>query len=355
MELRRMAANRISASGTRERGAMNGPGPGVCVVIAGFNAETTVARAIQSALAEPEVTEVVVVDDASTDATVEVARQCEDASGRLKLIRLEQNHGPAGARNIAFRSSSAPLISILDADDFFLPGRFARMLAEPDWDMIADNIVFVAEDCVAGFDSAAVRHFEPEPHYLSLAEFVLKNISTRGSPRAELGFLKPLIRREFLEARGLAYDEDMRLGEDYELYVRALIGGARFKVIKSCGYVAVERPTSLSGLHATEDHAIMARADEALMQHPELSAEGRAAITRHHAHIMDKYRHRRFLDRKRESGFAGALWDGLSDPLSLPRIATAITLDRVDATVRRRADPPPAHGANFELRYLFGS
>lgn len=350
-----MAANRISASGGRERGAMNDPGPGVCVVIAGYNAETTVARAIGSALAEPQVAEVIVVDDASTDATVAAAERCDDGMGRLKVIRLEHNHGPAAARNIAFRSSAAPLISILDADDFLLPGRFARMLDEPDWDMIADNIVFVAEDGLASFDRSAVRHFEPEPHYLSLPEFVLKNISTRGNPRAELGFLKPVIRREFLDTHGLGYNEGMRLGEDYELYVRALTGGARFKVIKSCGYVAIERANSLSGRHATEDHAIMARADEALMQQPGLSAEGHAAIARHHAHIMDKYRHRRFLDRKREAGFAGALWDGLSDPLSLPRIATAITLDRVDATVRRRAETLPANAADWEPRYLFGS
>ena len=62
-----MAANRISASGARERGAMNDPGPGVCVVIAGYNAETTVARAIGSALAEPQVAEVIVVINIQDD------------------------------------------------------------------------------------------------------------------------------------------------------------------------------------------------------------------------------------------------------------------------------------------------
>lgn len=350
-----MAANPISAVGTLERGAMIDSGPGVCVVIAGFNAAGTIGRAIQSALAEPQVSEVIVVDDASTDGTAEASRNCDDGSGRLEIIRLDRNQGPAAARNLAFASSSAPLVAILDADDFLLPGRFARMLDEADWDMIADNIAFVAQDDLTGFDSAAVRRFEPEPHYLSLPEFVLKNISTRGNPRAELGFLKPLIRRQFLVDNGLAYNEGMRLGEDYELYVRALIAGARFKVIKSCGYVAIERPDSLSGRHGTEDHAIMARADQTLLERPGLSNEGRAAIERHHAHIMDKYRHRRFLDRKREAGFAGALWDLLSDPRSLPRIATAITLDRVDASTRRRDETSATEGPGIGLRYLFES
>ena len=47
--------------------------PNVAVVIAAFNAETTINLAVRSALTEPETLEVWVVDDASTDATARVA------------------------------------------------------------------------------------------------------------------------------------------------------------------------------------------------------------------------------------------------------------------------------------------
>ena len=115
----------------------------VCVIIAAKNASCTITRAIRSALREGRVAEVVVVDDGSTDNTAETSRAADDGSGRLRVLSLEMNKGPAFARNHAIAHSSAPLIAVLDADDFFLAGRFDRMLAENDWDFVADNIVFI--------------------------------------------------------------------------------------------------------------------------------------------------------------------------------------------------------------------
>ena len=62
-----------------------------------------------------------------------------------------------------------------------------------------------------------------------------------------------MLRRSFLDAHGLRYNEDLRLGEDYDLYARALAKGARYKVVHGCGYAAVVRSDSLSGRHKTRD------------------------------------------------------------------------------------------------------
>ena len=47
---------------------------------------------------------VIVVDDASPDATADQARAGDDGSGRLKVMRLDVNGGPAAARNLALPS-----------------------------------------------------------------------------------------------------------------------------------------------------------------------------------------------------------------------------------------------------------
>ena len=99
----------------------------------------------ESALDQQEVHDVIVVDDASTDETANSARSVDDGTGRLRVTRLEANGGPSVARNHAVALSGAPLIAILDADDFYLPGRFRPLLAQPDWDFIADNVAFVGE------------------------------------------------------------------------------------------------------------------------------------------------------------------------------------------------------------------
>ncbi len=319
----------------------------VCVVIAAYDAEATISRAIASALEEPEVAEVIVVDDSSRDGTCEAAAACDDGTGRLQLIRCPQNGGPAAARNLALDASAAPLVSILDSDDFFVPGRFRTLLDEDDWDMIADNIVFVPPETADTL--GPVQRFERRARFLGLAEFVEGNISQRGRRRGEIGFLKPVMRRAFLEAHGLRYGESLRLGEDYDLYARALACGARYKVVRHCGYVAVERPDSLSGLHRTEDLQRLGEADEAIMDTLGLDAGARSALVRHRRQIHEKFEHRRLLDRKREGGIAAAVRYALSRPAYMPAVAGAVLRDKLGTMAPRRAMNSPAAAP----RYLF--
>ena len=305
-------------------------GERICIVVAAHNAGRTIGRAIASALAEPEVAEVVVVDDASPDDTAAMARAADDGTGRLCVIRLDRNGGPAAARNAAIARSRAPLIGILDADDFLMPGRFAALLAAGDWDLIADNVMFVAEGTPAANPPDPVPRFMTEPAYLRLPAFIDGNISRAHANRAELGFLKPVVRRAFLDRHGLRYDEALRLGEDYELYVRALARGARFQVIKSCGYGAVVRPDSLSGRHSTADLARLADADLRLLQSEALDTFSRRALERHERQVRNNFRFRRFLDLKEEQGAAAALRYWLTSP------ANALPIGRSLARARLR-------------------
>jgi succinoglycan biosynthesis protein ExoU len=311
--------------------------PEICVIIAAKDASPTIGRAVRSALREAEVAEIVVVDDGSADATAEAAYAADDGSGRLWVARLEANMGPAFARNHAIAHSGAPLIAILDADDFFQPGRFARLLNQPDWDLIADNIVFLdarhaaAEPDVAEFDAA--------PRSLDLVAFVGGNISKRGAPRGELGFLKPVIRRDFIEHAGLRYREDLRLGEDYEFYVRALARGGRYRLVHGCGYGAVVRPDSLSGRHRTLDLKRLYEADRTILETERLSGEDKAAISRHERHVRARYELRNFLDIKAKSGLARAGIHGLANPGALPAIVAGVAFDKYDALAARYTQP----------------
>jgi succinoglycan biosynthesis protein ExoU len=321
---------------------------GVCVIIAAMNAAATIEAAVGSALREPEVAEVVVVDDGSADDTVEAAKRGGDGSGRLKIIRLEQNQGPSFARNQAIAASRAPLISILDADDFFLEGRFRNLLDSDDWDFIADNIVFVHEGRPQP-TNGDIQRFATQPFFLDLSGFVEGNISRRGAERGEIGFLKPVMRRSFLTAHGLAYRNEMRLGEDYDLYARALAKGARYKVIHNCGYGAVVRPNSLSGRHRTNDLKRLYEADRSILASPDLSLQAAAVLRQHESHIRAKYELRRFLDVKANAGFAAAAVHALKNPKALPAIVAGIASDKLAALGRSRTSAP----ANaVGLRYL---
>ena len=102
--------------------------PSVTVLIPAFNAAATIRRALDSVLAQTfRDYEIIVVDDASFDATAEiVATQYTD---KVRLLRLPRNLGESGAMNAGIAVAKGALIAFLDADDEWLPGKLVRQIA----------------------------------------------------------------------------------------------------------------------------------------------------------------------------------------------------------------------------------
>src|SRR4051794_20549811 len=100
--------------------------PLISVVIPAYNGEAFLEQAIESAVAQtwPR-TEVVVVDDGSTDRSAEIA-----GSYPVKLVRQE-NHGVAAARNRGVDEADGDLLSFLDQDDMLRPGKLRRPTQAP--------------------------------------------------------------------------------------------------------------------------------------------------------------------------------------------------------------------------------
>ena len=114
---------------------------------------------------------------------------------------------------------------------------------------------------------------------------MLGDLNRRGAYRKELGFLKPLIRRSFLDRHELRYDESLRLGEDYAFYARALLAGARFLLLPTAGYVSVERAGSISVHHTKRDLERLRDNDRNLMKLTNLRQEERRALAKHYASV----------------------------------------------------------------------
>ena len=264
--------------------AATAPSAEVAVIIAAFRAAERIGRAVASALEQPETREVIVVDDASADngATLEAARRADDGTGRLVTIALTSNKGPAYARNRGIAASRSPWISILDSDDFMERDRFRRMFsfAEGPFDILADDLYQINENDEAG-DRRTMRLPEGHPSQkLTLEAFLAGNIPDPARPRTELGFLKPVMKRDFLDRHALRYDESMRLGEDYQLYAEALIAGARFQMVRASGYVAVMRQGSLSDRHSRKDLLACETGDRRLLLNWNLSRSARSLMMR---------------------------------------------------------------------------
>ncbi len=100
--------------------------PLVSILIPAYNAEPWIADALRSALAQSwEHKEVIVVDDGSTDRTLEIARQFE--SDKLRVV-ANDHLGAAATRNKALSLSKGEYIQYLDADDMLAPDKIARQM-----------------------------------------------------------------------------------------------------------------------------------------------------------------------------------------------------------------------------------
>jgi succinoglycan biosynthesis protein ExoU len=269
----------------------------VTVIIAAWKAEHTVGKAVASALIQPNVTRVIVVDDCSPDRTMAAAEGADDGTGRLIVLRQERNGGPAAARNRALEHLDTDWWTILDSDDWMMPGRIAGMLSfSSDADLVADDLYQIPEnDPSPPRDSLLGAGFDT-PVPVSLSEFVLSNVTRRGRERKELGFIKPLIRSRFVREMGLRYDPAMRLGEDYELYCRMMAAGGRLLLVPAQGYVAVVRPNSLSGQHSAEDLRRLRDANDTLAAIPGLSRRDRAAFTSNYLSVDCRYQWCRLIE-----------------------------------------------------------
>lgn len=93
------------------------------VIIPCYNAETTLVRAVQSVLNQPELNLLWLIDDGSTDNTLALAKHLQArVPDKIRVEQMPQNSGVAKARNWGALQSEADLIAFLDADDAYENG-----------------------------------------------------------------------------------------------------------------------------------------------------------------------------------------------------------------------------------------
>lgn len=109
--------------------------PRLTVLLTAWNAAATIGRAIDSVLQSGVALELVVVDDGSSDATLEVVADVAARDPRVVVERLPANVGVSEARNRGLELARGTWITFLDADDRFLSGGIAALMrptSDPD-------------------------------------------------------------------------------------------------------------------------------------------------------------------------------------------------------------------------------
>ncbi len=274
----------------------------VSVVIPAFNAASTIERAIASArLQTEESLEIIVVDDASSDQTLEIVADAAKSDTRIRLLRQPVNAGPGAARNRGIAAAKGDWIALLDADDSYFPERLAKLLDLADRtgaDMVADNILL----CNADGQTAGVAMIPPallsQPTEMTTAEFIARNVGSPRTPRISYGFLKPLLKAGFLREKRIAYDERNRFAEDFMLYVRCLTNGARWWLLPETMYCYVVTPGSLTEQQSSHDLMRVRQMESELLADPKIGQDpALVKAIQSHKKVVDRcYYYRAFTD-----------------------------------------------------------
>ncbi|MDE2581017.1 MAG: glycosyltransferase family 2 protein [Rhodospirillales bacterium] len=282
------------------------------VVLPAYNAEAFVERAIASVLGQTEpAVEVLVVDDASTDATASLVAGIAARDPRVRLMRQEVNSGPGAARNRAIAEARGEWIALLDADDSFAPHRIETLAALGDRrgaDMVSDNLLLATDDD-APASPMIPRDALPEPRRMTASEFVAGNIGRRRAPRFSYGFMHPMIRRQFLAMHALRYDARNRFGEDFLFYLAGLMRGAAWWITPAALYRYTIRPGSLTEVQTAADLNRIRLAEQHLLERTRRWPDPALprVLRRHKAGIERRYYYRAFTDALKAQAFSDAL------------------------------------------------
>jgi glycosyltransferase involved in cell wall biosynthesis len=183
----------------------------VTAIIPAFNRAELVQRALASVKAQTcPPREVIVVDDASTDATAEAARRLG-----ARVLRHESNRGAAAARNTGVAAAEQPWLALLDSDDEWLPHHLETL-----WALRGDHVLAAGTAIQPGRDGQKNRIFGPAFRRTAL----LRSPAALVWPDNFIPASGVLLRTDIVRDAG-GFDASLRYAEDLDLWLRVLDRG----------------------------------------------------------------------------------------------------------------------------------
>lgn len=193
------------------------------IILCARDAESTIERAVHSVLPEADC-RLLLVDDGCRDATVALARRA--AGNRLRVVAVPAPGGIPRARQVGLEACETEYAAWLDADDAWVPGRAARILAA-----LGNADVFCeAIDLVDGASGRSLRRLDV-PSFVQRERIPARLFERNHLPGdTQVGFRVAVFR-----AAG-GYDPDVYGAESFDLLLRAIARGSRFAYGDSVGY-----------------------------------------------------------------------------------------------------------------------
>lgn len=182
--------------------------PKVTVLMAVYNGEKFLRPSIESVLSQTYADfEFLIIDDASSDGTLEIINSYKDP--RIRIICNEKNQGTGFSRNKGILNSKGEYIAVLDADDIMYPERIAK------------QVLFLDEHPEIVLIGGAYDVIDQEGRWVQAIFHPTESIVIRW----KLLFNNPIATsttmfRKYAALEVGGYDQNLRIAEDYAFYVK---------------------------------------------------------------------------------------------------------------------------------------
>ncbi len=215
--------------------------PRITIGITAYNAEETIALAVNSALGQTwSDTESVVVYDCSTDGNSDLLSELAKSVDDLRIVRHAENRGVGTARNTILEHATGAFIAFFDDDDESDPRR-----VEAQYERIVDyeratgaGLVLcytarrqVLPDGTDRYEPTLGMDATPAPSAEAVADLILLGRPTRWG-RGSCATCSQMARRSVFDAVG-GFDDRLRRGEDTDLNLRVALAGGHFAGISA--------------------------------------------------------------------------------------------------------------------------
>ena len=244
----------------------------VSVIIPLYNAKDYFKFTVDSVLNQTHKNiEVVIVDDCSTDGSLELCRELYGSDERVRIFKQEKNGGPGAARNRGIQEAQGEYVLFSDSDDAILPDTIEKMYEAAkkyNADVVNNTKIWyplpdeegnmplnLIDDSVKMFCNDIDRNAYTEVTLLSedfdsrLEDWINRRINWLSGVK--------LTRREFLVNNGILFS-DMKFAEDMVFWFECLFKSKRYVIVPGGGYIYRIVSNSLSRGKKTSAHVIKA-------------------------------------------------------------------------------------------------
>ena len=225
--------------------------PLISVIVPVYNLEKYLVRCIESIIGQTyKNLEIILIDDGSTDTSVQIIDEFKKKYNRIKVIHKE-NGGESSARNTGLRMATGEYIAFCDCDDWMDPDMYETLA----WELNQENIDMVASGWYKETDSSSqeIRNALPVNSQVFGRDELLKYLYMRDSYRGFAYMWDKLYKREILKDKDgnwILFREDLRLGGDVLYLAEVALNVKRAKYVDRAFYHYYQRDKS--GCHTKD-------------------------------------------------------------------------------------------------------